>query len=944
MRRQNPPTPPRQPSTEADVFRPATLALAVAVAFCGPMAGVLANPTGAQVVAGQATLSGSGNQLIVTTQNAPGTQYSAINWQSFNIPAGSSTRFVQPSASSTSINRVQSNNPSAIFGTLSSNGNLVLVNPSGITVGSGAVVDTAGFAASTLPMSNADALTGRQRFSTDAAQPSGNLQVQGNIIARNGDVVLIAPNIEVARTGVVQAPNGAAILAAGQTVEVTGRGLEGIRMEVQAPSDRAVNLGTLEGDAVGIFASSLKHSGLIKATAVSAEGGRVILRAQDLVEIEGATKAERLNRLGGLFQATADKVGLSGTTSVDVSGASGGGDILIGGDYQGKNPNVRNAQMTFVGAGAQLNASATDQGDGGKVIVWSDRSTRVFGTIEAKGGANGGNGGLVETSGKQGLEFGANVDVSAAHGQGGTLLLDPESITIIGGERPPIITSTITPNGCTIGCTTIFTSTPAPTPPSTITFADTVPTQIYQSDIEGYKNGTSVVLEATSWIGVAGSFSGTSVILTPNSSLTLRTRNAISDNSTISSGIKLSDSSAGPNLEFRTQGTGSITLETGVAGSGAKKADISVGKLTTSGGSISLTAQGSNSNIVVLGDINAGAGSNTLRADGNVQFNGTTPLTLTGSSLSVSGGSGVIVNGSLTSSSGSWTNPAGNLLSVNGSLTLVKGSPLTNAGTLDTATGSVVNTSSQDLVNQTSGTIKGTGVINVGTASVVNQGVVAPGHSPGTLSIQGNYTQTSTGSLNMEVASASTYDVLQVSGIATLGGSLVVAPGAYVPTATENYTLLRASSVIGAFSSINSAGINNGAVAYSPTGAPTQVGFTANAASPATGGTTGNTGAGTGSSTTGTGSTGSAGGGTSGATSSSGTNGSTSTTGGSSTTGNTILANSPTASLVTEMMPFGYLVTELPYSARPGNQVSLLNLGYPPAPGEFILSDGQVCR
>lgn len=951
-----PPNPPRQPSTEADVFRPATLALAVAVAFCGPMAGVLANPTGAQVVAGQATLSGSGNQLIVTTQNAPGTQYSAINWQSFNIPAGSSTRFVQPSASSTSINRVQSNNPSAIFGTLSSNGNLVLVNPSGITVGSGAVVDTAGFAASTLPMSNADALTGRQRFSTDATQPSGNLQVQGNIIARNGDVVLIAPNIEVARTGVVQAPNGAAILAAGQTVEVTGRGLEGIRMEVQAPSDRAVNLGTLEGDAVGIFASSLKHSGLIKATAVSAEGGRVILRAQDLVEIEGTTKAERLNRLGGLFQATADKVGLSGTASVDVSGANGGGDILIGGDYQGKNPNVRNAQMTFVGAGAQLNASATDQGDGGKVIVWSDRSTRVFGTIEAKGGANGGNGGLVETSGKQGLEFGAKVDVSSVKGISGILLLDPEFVTILGGNRPDIYipgstvrTTSPCPPAASVCVPTVTTTTtpgtyiPATPAPSSINFSDAAPNEIYQSDLEGFKSGTNVVIEASSWIGVAGSFS-TAVTLSANSSLTLRTRNAPTDSSVVSSGIKLSDSNLGPNLEFRTQGTGSITLQTGVAGSIAQKADISVGKLTTDGGTINLTAQGKGSDVNVLGNINAGKGDSLLKAEGSVRFDSASPLLLTGSSLTITGGNGIIVNGSLTNNSGSWTNPAGSMLSINGNLNLGKGSPLVNAGTVDTASGSVVNTNNQDLINQPGGALKGTGVINVGTASVVNQGVVAPGHSPGTLSIQGNYTQTSTGSLNMEVASASTYDVLQVSGIATLGGSLVVAPGAYVPTATENYTLLRASSVIGAFSSINSAGINNGAVAYSPTGAPTQVGFTANAASPATGGTTGNTGAGTGSSTTGTGSTGSAGGGTSGATSSSGTNGSTSTTGGSSTTGNTILANSPTASLVTEMMPFGYLVTELPYSARPGNQVSLLNLGYPPAPGEFILSDGQICR
>lgn len=166
-----------------NAYRTARLAMALATAFCagygcGP---AFANPTGAQVIAGQASLSSQGNTLVVTTQNAPGT----------------STRFVQPSATSTAINRVVTNNPSAIFGTLSSNGNLVLVNPSGITVGAGAAVDTAGFTVSALPMRDADALAGRLRFSAVDSTRTGNgsVRVLGNIIARNGDVVLIAPSV-----------------------------------------------------------------------------------------------------------------------------------------------------------------------------------------------------------------------------------------------------------------------------------------------------------------------------------------------------------------------------------------------------------------------------------------------------------------------------------------------------------------------------------------------------------------------------------------------------------------------------------------------------------------------------------------------------------------------------------------------------------------------------
>ena len=130
------------------------------------------------------------------------------------------------------------NNPSAIFGTLSSNGKLVLVNPSGIAVGAGAVNDTAGFTASTLRMSEADALAGRLVFAGDGL-PGGALDVQGRILARSGDIGLIAPTCRQQPAASLQAPNGP-ILTAGQKVEITGRGLEGIRLQVQMQVDQAI--------------------------------------------------------------------------------------------------------------------------------------------------------------------------------------------------------------------------------------------------------------------------------------------------------------------------------------------------------------------------------------------------------------------------------------------------------------------------------------------------------------------------------------------------------------------------------------------------------------------------------------------------------------------------------------------------------------------------------
>ena len=122
------------------------------LAAAGGTAG--AQPAGLQVMSGGAVLSRTGTQLTVTTtNNAAG--HSVLHWQSFSVPAGTTTRIEQPSVSSLSINRVVGETPSAILGTLSSNGRLALVNPAGIAVGPNAVVDTAGFTASTLRMTDA---------------------------------------------------------------------------------------------------------------------------------------------------------------------------------------------------------------------------------------------------------------------------------------------------------------------------------------------------------------------------------------------------------------------------------------------------------------------------------------------------------------------------------------------------------------------------------------------------------------------------------------------------------------------------------------------------------------------------------------------------------------------------------------------------------------------
>jgi filamentous hemagglutinin family protein len=187
---------------------------AVLLAFT--MQTVQANPTDATVVSGQASFATAGSTLTVT--NTPG---AIIHWQGFSIGANEITRFAQQSASSAVLNRVVSNNPSSILGTLQSNGRVFLINPNGIVFGAGATVDVAGLVASTLNLSNADFLAGRYSFTqVPGAQKisnAGNVSAQGDGQS-GGQIYLIAPDVE--NTGVITAPNGEILLVAGHSVDL----------------------------------------------------------------------------------------------------------------------------------------------------------------------------------------------------------------------------------------------------------------------------------------------------------------------------------------------------------------------------------------------------------------------------------------------------------------------------------------------------------------------------------------------------------------------------------------------------------------------------------------------------------------------------------------------------------------------------------------------------
>ena len=302
--------------TPREGFRVKPRFISVAVASCFLAGAAFANPTGPSVVNGNATIVRNGNLLQITnTPNA------ILNWQSFSIGANEITRFVQQSASSAVLNRVVTQSPSTILGTLQSNGRVFIVNPNGILFGAGAKVDLAGLVATTLGLSDADFLAGRMRLADGLGASVVN---HGNITTGAGGNVYLVGSA-VTNNGIITSPQGEVILAAGNRVELVNPGTPNLRVEIAAADNQAINLGQILSDAgrVGIYAGLINNAGSIRADGAVSEGGRILLKATKSATLGSTSVLSAQGQGGGEIKVLAgERVQVAGR--LDASAPSGG--------------------------------------------------------------------------------------------------------------------------------------------------------------------------------------------------------------------------------------------------------------------------------------------------------------------------------------------------------------------------------------------------------------------------------------------------------------------------------------------------------------------------------------------------------------------------------------------------------------------------------------------
>ncbi|NJP10310.1 MAG: filamentous hemagglutinin N-terminal domain-containing protein, partial [Leptolyngbyaceae cyanobacterium RU_5_1] len=451
-----------------------------------------------------------------------------------------------------------------------------------------------------------------------------------------------------------------------------------------------------------------------------------------------------LTAIGGTVQVLGDRVSLLDQAAIEVSSSAGGGTVLIGGDFQGKGT-TPTATQTLIGPNVTINANGISSSNsvlrppssalpshGGKVVVWATDTTEFYGTINARGGTQGGDGGFVEVSGSK-LTFQGRVDTTAAAGKTGTLLLDPDNITIG-------FTSTI-PGDQLIAPATIATA----------------------------LNTNSVTLAATNAINVTGTVRANS----PND-LTLQAKDIALINASLlqfgGGNIVLETTQNAGTPSQTTEGT-SVSVNGGIIGT------LVLAGATNTGGSVQITT----------GSLSVTRGARLIANTAGSGDAGSVKLNVSGAAIF----DGVSPDGRILSAAGSTVNPGAT--GKGGSLELTAGSlTVTNGAQLTALTAGTGNAGSMKLTVRNAAIFDGAspdGRFLSGAFSQVSSGATGKGGSleltTGSLTVTngaqlnaGTFGSADAGNVKLIVRDVAIFDGITSDGRFASGAGSAVQPGA----------------------------------------------------------------------------------------------------------------------------------------------------------------------
>jgi len=266
----------------------------------------------------------------------------------------------------------------------------------------------------------------------------------GGVVAMKGSSVSLAPDTTVNALGGLNggsvqlgdAETASVSLGAGSSIQAGGIAGNGGQVDITASGSAVLGgeISVASTDAIGGRVDLNAGSAyLLESSEIDASGGfsggRIVVESEELLVADGDLYANGGSGLGGNVTLQGEEVSVTSHANIEANGGAGGGQVYIGGGFGGKNTEIENAANTFVADGATVKANATEAGNGGQIVVWSDGVTMAMGAFEAQGAGANGVGGLVELSGLENLQISGQVNT---YGQAatGTLLLDPVNITL----------------------------------------------------------------------------------------------------------------------------------------------------------------------------------------------------------------------------------------------------------------------------------------------------------------------------------------------------------------------------------------------------------------------------------------------------------------------------------------------------------------------------------
>ncbi|OOW59737.1 hypothetical protein Xlen_08670 [Xanthomonas campestris pv. leeana] len=785
--------PATSPRTLPLRHRPLALALAAAL-MAMPVSGlaqVAANqlPTGGSIVGGTGTINAASGTTRVVDQTS---SRMALTWSAFDIGSAATMTFNQPTTTSVVLNLVQGGNPTQIFGNLTANGQVFLLNSNGVLLGSTANINVGGLVVSTLGTSVSQFMNGNYVFDA-GGNTVALVSNSGTINAAAGSATLIGGR--VANSGTITATAGNITLAGADAATLTfesgGFGvLIDKPLQLSLATEAVDNSGTLSapGGAIqlqaraaqGIFDRLINNSGTIRASSLSTgPDGSVSLIASGAGSFDVAG--------GGSIDAGTGAITLSTGRGVQQTGIYTAGSLggFIGGSatFSGAN---KIGSLGNLDVGGNLSLTNT-------VALSQSGSLAVTGTSQflQSGSAlsltNGGNtfGGLLSASGN-GIAVNAAGNLSI-----GTLNLDSNSALSLSASGALTLPTTaintgsanltlasgggLTTRAALAGTNVDLTGRGGIALAHDVTATGTLKltatnAAITQTAGSVAATGTSTINAGTGAItldGASNDFQG-AVALTGGNT-------RISDSGALTLGAVNSN-------DLTATSNGALNLGSGRVG-GALLATSNNGAITQSG-TDGLT-------IVGTSDLTAGTGAITLNNSGNT-FGDLVSATGRGISLNAAGtlsiGTLSLGNNSALSlrATGALTLPAAAINTGSANLTLSSGGSLTTRAALAgtnvdltgtagmtlghdvTASGTLALTTTDSAITQTGGSVTatgtstvsaGTGVIELDEATNDFQGVVTltggdtriadtGALTLGTLNT-GSLTATSNGALNL---------------------------------------------------------------------------------------------------------------------------------------------------------------------------------------------------